>query len=64
MENRDILMDLIDVNMILSEVRKKLLKSNSEGKQFDYTTSSRLSEVVDKLNKTNEDINNIVYQKN
>ena len=35
---------------------------NKDGKQFDYCTSPRLSEVFDPVSRTVKSINEIIYQ--
>ena len=64
MDNKkQIIENLEQVQYLLIDTFIKLQEENSEGKQFDYCTSSGLSEKYDSVERELKKVYNVVYQK-
>jgi hypothetical protein len=50
--------------LLMDEARISITKLNENGKQFDYVSDPKLSDVTDRINKEANIIDWIVYQKN
>ena len=48
---------------LIDDARLSVIKLNENGKQFDYVSDPRLSDVVDRINAVNKALNAITYQK-
>lgn len=48
---------------LLTEAHSEIVKLNENGKQFDFVSDPKLSDVVDRINKISNYIDWIVYQK-
>jgi hypothetical protein len=47
---------------LMDAARLSVLKLNEKGKQFDYVSDPRLSDVIDRINKVSKALDAIVYQ--
>jgi hypothetical protein len=48
---------------LLDNARLSVIKQNENGKQFDYVSDPKLSDVIDRINKVTNNLDWIIYQK-
>ena len=64
MSNEQIKANLSKINAMLSDILPAIKAANDNGKQFDYCTDARLSDIVSSVESKAAQIHAIVYQGN
>jgi hypothetical protein len=62
-KRQQIIDDLVQVNVKLSEIYRAIVEENVDDEQFDYVNSPILSDTIDVLGRWTGNLEKIVYQK-